>query len=111
MIARLLVIGTVALALQACAVQNVSRLRPVQAERHLVADDQVIVALKNGKNYRGVVVSTDETRLVTENAAYLWKDIDHITVKKVDWVGTTLGYVLLHVIVVGAAYLYVESWD
>jgi hypothetical protein len=111
MISRALVLLTAALTMQACAVHDVHRLRPAQAETQLVAGDPVIVALKSGKNYKGIVVSTDVTRLITKTGTYLWKDIDHITKKEVDWVGTTLGYVLLHVVVVGAAYLYVESWD
>jgi hypothetical protein len=108
---QLIVVAAFAVSMEGCAVQNVSRLRPKAAQSQLVADDQILVALKSGKNYKGVVVSADENELVTRTGRYRWSDIDHITIKKIDWVGTTFEYVLLHVVVVGAAALYVKSWD
>jgi hypothetical protein len=107
---RLAVVAALTVAMQACAVHHVSRFAPATAENRLVAGDEVIVALKTGKKYKAVVVSMDDTELVTEGGRYPWKDVDHITIKKVDWVGTTFEYVALHLVVAGAVYLIITSW-
>ena len=106
---RLAVVTLLAITTQACTVRHVHKITPAAAEQRLEVGDEIIVSLKTGKRYKAVVVSMDDTQLVTKTGRYVWKDIDHITFKEVDVVGTAFGYILLHVVVAGAAYLFLAD--
>lgn len=98
-----------AVTIQACTAHHATRIYPAAAESRLETGDEVIVALKTGKRYKVVVVSLDDRQLVTKAGRYALEDIDHFTLKEVDTVGTTFGFVLLHAVVAGAAYLFVAD--
>lgn len=76
---RLIIVAAVCVAMQGCAAHRTVKLSPAAAEKRMSVGENVVVALKNGKRYRAVIVEMTDTQLITRNSRYAWADISYVS--------------------------------